>query len=59
MGRAISREAFDAPDGVPADSIRVRDGEIEPGRPVRNDWDKELFEPWADRKARRAGQATS
>jgi hypothetical protein len=28
--------------------------EIEPGRPVPNDWDKHLVEPWAERKARRA-----
>ena len=28
--------------------------EIEPGRPVRNDWDRALFETWAERKARLA-----
>lgn len=28
--------------------------EIEPGRTVPSDWNKELFESWADRKARRA-----
>jgi hypothetical protein len=28
--------------------------EIEPGRSVRNDWDKALVETWAERKARRA-----
>ena len=31
--------------------------EIEPGRSVVNDWDKALFEPWAERKARRQSAA--
>lgn len=30
--------------------------EIEPGRSVVNNWDKALFEPWSDRKARRAAE---
>lgn len=31
--------------------------EIEPGRPVPNDWDKHLVETWAERKARRVREA--
>lgn len=41
-----------------ARQYQVRHGclphEIEPGRSVVNDWDRALFEPWAERKARLA-----
>lgn len=39
-------------DGKP----QLFDHEIEPGRSVRNDWDKALFEPWERRKARLAAE---
>lgn len=32
----------------------MHEHEIEPGRSVVNDWDRALFEPWAERKARLA-----
>lgn len=44
--------------GRPRAKPRSADGmhqhEIEPGRSVVNDWDRYLFEPWAERKARLA-----
>ena len=33
-----------------------KEHEIEPGRSVVNNWDKALFEPWAERKARLAAE---
>lgn len=33
--------------------------EIEPGRPVVNDWDKHLFETWSERKARLARERSA
>lgn len=45
------------PRATPRSGQLVHPHEIEPGRPVVNDWDKHLFETWADRKARRAREA--
>lgn len=33
--------------------------EIEPGRPVPNDWDKHMYERWEDRKGRLAAARAS
>lgn len=37
----------------------LKSHEIEPGRGVMNDWDRELFEPWAQRKARLARERSA
>jgi len=49
--RAQPRKGAPMVNGQP-----VHAHEIEPGRPVPNDWDKALFEPWAARKARLAAE---
>lgn len=49
--RSAPRKGSPCVNGQP-----VHPHEIEPGRPVPNDWDKHLFERWADRKARLAAE---
>lgn len=49
--RAEPRRGAPMVNGVP-----VHPHEIEPGRSVPADWNKHLFEPWADRKARLAAE---
>jgi len=42
------------PRQTKGDPNKLRLGEIEPGRYVQDNWDLALFEPWGERKARRA-----
>lgn len=42
------------PRNAPKNRSGVHAHEIEPGRPVPNNWDRALFETWDERKARLA-----
>lgn len=54
--RQLMRRSVGRPRTAPLADRAPHQNEIEPGRPVVNDWESVLTERWADRKARLAGE---